>query len=139
MANDINVITLTGRLTKDATCREVSDRKYYSLSVAVGKRVKQGDEWVDQTSFIDVTYGTKSTTVGQALTKGKFVMVSGSLKQERWESNGQNHSRVVVIADKVIPSASEAGKENGKQAEVKEVWQGSLIDNFEDTEEDIPF
>lgn len=139
MASDINVCTLTGRLTKDAIVREVSGRKYYSFTVAVSKTTKQGDEWVDQTSFIDVTYGTKSNNVGQALTKGKFVMVSGSLKQERWEKEGQKFSKVVVVADKVIPSASEAGKENGRQAEVKEVQQGSLIDNFEDTEEDIPF
>lgn len=136
MASDINVCTLTGRLTKDAIVREVSDRKYYSFTVAVSKTTKQGDEWVDQTSFIDVTYGTKSNNVGQNLTKGRQVSIAGSLKQERWEKEGQKFSKVVVVVDRIV-FISTATTE--KTVEEKQVQQGSLIDTFEDTEEDLPF
>lgn len=137
MASDINVCTLTGRLTKDAIVREVSDRKYYSFTVAVSKTTKQGDEWVEQTSFIDVTYGTKSNNVGQNLTKGRQVSIAGSLKQERWEKEGQKFSKVVVVVDRIVFISTTTTTE--KTVEDKQVQQGSLIDTFEDTEEDLPF
>jgi len=35
------------------------------------------------------------------MTKGKQVGVDGSLHQDRWEKDGQNHSRVVINADNI--------------------------------------
>jgi single-strand DNA-binding protein len=50
------------------------------------------------------------------LTKGTQITVSGYLKQDRWEKDGQKQSRVQVVADMVqVPNVSK--KDADKVAE----------------------
>ena len=52
----------------------------------------------------------------QRLTKGKQISVMGSLKQDRWEKDGQKQSKIYVNAEQVeIPNDSK--KEAEKVAE----------------------
>lgn len=101
---DINHVVLVGRLTRD-----LGELRYgpsggaiANLSVACNRSRKNGDRWVDEANFFDVTiYGKTAENLKQWLTKGKQICVSGYLQQQRWEKDGQNHSKVVVIADNV--------------------------------------
>ncbi len=43
----------------------------------------------------------KFNTVKPYLTKGKQIAIQGSLRQNRWEKDGQKQSRVVIVADSV--------------------------------------
>lgn len=140
---DMNVVALTGRLTKDATIKEISNSTIYNMSVAVGKRVKRGDEWVDETSFLDVKYFTKSTAIGKYLVKGQSVSVSGSLEQGRWEQDGQTRSRVVISAQSVNllsrPADNADKGEKGKQPAPKKA-KATTPEEFTDEDDDvIPF
>ncbi|TVR67606.1 MAG: single-stranded DNA-binding protein [Spirochaetaceae bacterium] len=103
---DINRVVLVGRLVRDA------EQKYTpgglaicEFSVAINNRRKQGDEWVDEANFFDVTlFGRQGEAIQRYLLKGKQVGIDGRLKQDRWQDKetGQNRSKVNIIADNVM-------------------------------------
>ena len=120
---DINSVVLVGRITKDVG----SDERSFSyvgngtakavVNIAVNRGVKKGDKWEDEASFFDVViWGKTAENLKPRLTKGTQITVSGYLKQDRWEKDGQKQSRVQVVADMVeIPNVSK--KEADKVAE----------------------
>ena len=66
------------------------------------KRKKQGDEWKEEASFFDVTlWGKMAEGLNTYLVKGKQIAVEGELEQERWEKDGQNHSKVTITASNI--------------------------------------
>ena len=64
--------------------------------------VKKGDKWEDEASFFDVViWGKTAESLKPKLNKGRQITVSGYLKQDRWEKDGQKQSRVQIIAEQV--------------------------------------
>ena len=100
---DLNHVVLVGRLTRDAELKYLNTgTAICTFSIAVTRSVKKGDKWEDEGNFFDVSlFGKQGEAVAQYLTKGQQVAVDGSLKQDRWEKDGQKHSRVVIVADTV--------------------------------------
>lgn len=105
---DINSVVLVGRITKDVG----SDERSFSyvgngtakavVSIAVARGVKKGDKWEDEASFFDVViWGKMAESLKPKLLKGRQICVSGYLKQDRWEKDGQKQSRVQIIAESV--------------------------------------
>lgn len=111
---DINSVVLVGRITKDVG----SDERSFSyigngtakavVNIAINRGVKKGDKWEDEASFFDVViWGKTAENLKPRLTKGTQIAVSGYLKQDRWEKDGQKQSRVQIIADMVeIPNVT---------------------------------
>ena len=89
----INTITIIGHLTKDAEIRYTQTGKAvvnFSLAYNHDK---------ETVSFFDVTvWGEYGEKVKPYLTKGKQVAVTGELRQERWEKDGQARSKVGITA-----------------------------------------
>lgn len=100
---DINNVTLVGRLTKDADIRyTTSGTAVLNFSVAVNESRKQGEQWVEEASFFDVTlFGKMGESIHKYMAKGKQVAISGRLQQQRWQKDGQNYSKVAVVANYV--------------------------------------
>lgn len=103
MANDLNCVFIVGRLTRDMELKYTSGGMAIGkFSLAVNRKKKSGEQWVDEASFFDVTcFGKTAENLNQYMTKGKQVGVDGSLHQDRWEKDGQNMSRVVINADNI--------------------------------------
>ena len=102
--SDINRVVLVGNLTKDVALKySNSGMAIGELSIAVNSRRKVGDQWQDEASFFDVTlFGKSAEGLQPYLVKGKKVGVDGRLQQQRWQNQeGQNRSKVVVLADNV--------------------------------------
>jgi single-strand DNA-binding protein len=97
---DINHVVLTGRLTRDAEVKYTTEGQgVCRFSVAVNRRRKQGEQWVDEADFFDVlVWGRQGETLRQYLVKGKLVGIDGTLRQDRWEQGGQSRSKVEVVA-----------------------------------------
>jgi single-strand DNA-binding protein len=116
MAIDINHVVLVGRLTRDAELKYTAGgQAVCNFSIAVNRSKKSGDQWVDEPSFFDVTlWGRQGEVVNQYLVKGKTVGVDGGLRQDRWEKDGQNHSKVVIVADKVQLLGGNPGSGGGQ-------------------------
>jgi single-strand DNA-binding protein len=100
---DLNVVALTGRLTRDAELKYTNGGvAICAFSVAVNRRRKQGDEWIDEANFFDVTlFGRRGEAIQRYLTKGTQIAVQGELKQDRWEQDGNRRSKVQIIANDI--------------------------------------
>jgi single-strand DNA-binding protein len=102
---DINHVVLVGRLVRDAQLKYTnSGLAICEFSVAVNNRRKQGDEWVDEPHFFDVTlFGRQGEAIQRYMTQGKQVGIEGQLRQDRWQTqDGQNRSKVQVTAGNVM-------------------------------------
>lgn len=82
--SDMNVMSLTGRLTKDATFGTVgSGKQLLSMNVAVNTGFGQSKKVL----FIKVNmWGERGEKIVQYLKKGTVVAVSGTLSLNEWTS-----------------------------------------------------
>jgi single-strand DNA-binding protein len=100
---DLNRVVLIGRLTRDAELKYTANgQAVCKFSIAVNRRKKNGDQWVDEPSFFDITlWGRQGESINQYLVKGKLIGVDGELRQDRWEQDGQNRSKVEIVANNI--------------------------------------
>ena len=100
---DVNNVILIGRLTRDAELKYTSGgMAVCKFAIAVNKRRKQGDQWVDEANFFDIVmWGRSGESLNQYLVKGKQVAVEGELHQNRWEQDGQARSKIEIMAENV--------------------------------------
>ena len=98
-----NHVILMGNLTRDVELRKTPQgTSVTDISLAVNDRVKSGEQWVDEVSFFDITlWGRLAEVAKEYLVKGNPVLISGKLKQESWEKDGQKRSKVKVIASEL--------------------------------------
>jgi single-strand DNA-binding protein len=101
--NDVNNVILIGRLTRDAELKyTTAGFPISNFSIAVNRRRKNGDQWVDDVNYFDITlFGKSAESLKQYLVKGKQIAVEGELKQDSWEQDGQSRSKVVITANNV--------------------------------------
>lgn len=104
-----NTVTVVGNLTREPELRYTpSGQAVCRLGVAVNRRWqnRQTNEWEEQVSFFNVTaWAQLAENVGECLTKGTRVVVTGRLEQRSWETpDGEKKSSVDIIADEIAPS-----------------------------------
>jgi len=104
-----NSITLVGNVTRDPELRFTpTGQATASFGLAVNRRWqnRQTQEWEEQTSFFDIVcWREMAENVGESITRGSRVIVSGRLEQRSWETqDGEKRSRIEVIADELGPS-----------------------------------
>lgn len=139
---DINHVVLVGRLTRDAELRVLSNgTQVCRLSLAVNRRVKKQEQWVDEASFFDVSvWGKQAEILNKYLTKGRQIAIQGELRQDRWETNGEKRSKVEVHAINVQllgGNDRNSGPTAGGDPSVNlEIPPGPQVNDFE---EDVPF
>ena len=145
MAQDTNTVVLVGRLTKDAELQYTNTGMAITkMSLAVGESIKKGDAWEDYTNFFDVTlWGKRGESLNQYLQKGTQISVTGTLKQERWEKDGQQRSRVSVKCETLQLLAKPSGNSgNNQNSKPQGKPQGNFNSGFQPSggfDDDIPF
>jgi single-strand DNA-binding protein len=138
---DLNKVILVGRLTKD-----IGDLRYTheqmaigEISIAVNRSKKVNDQWQDEASFFCCTvYGKTAENLKKYLVKGQQVAIEGSLKQERWEKDGQKFSKISIQVSNIQLLGSGKKDNNNEQ----ETGVGTATENQTpsgDFSEDIPF
>lgn len=113
MSKDINSVTMVGRVVRDAELKYTNSGVAQSrFSLAVNRSVKKGDQWTEEVSYFDFTlWGKQAEALNKFLTKGKQVAIKAELKQERWEKDGQAHSKVGFdISDIQLLSGGQGAK-----------------------------
>ena len=154
---DINHVVLVGRLTRDAELKYTSSgQAVCKFSIAINRRRKVGEQWEDEANFFDIVlWGRQGESLNQYLQKGKQVGVEGELRQDRWQQDGQNRSKIEIVANNIQLLGGTSGPQNssGQQGSgtsgganggtpdgASGSWQnnrgGPSDDNFTD---DIPF
>jgi len=125
-------VTAAGNLTADPELRCTPGGKSLAkFTVACNDRRKDdAGNWVDgDTSYVDVTaWGPHlSEQCAEALTKGTPVVVTGRLKQRRWEDEktGAKRSAWEVTADVVavqVRAGQQAKTSRAQRAEHSDPW-----------------
>jgi single-strand DNA-binding protein len=103
MANDMNVVVLVGRLTRDMELKFLNNgTPIGSFSIAVGRVRTENERKVDEVSYFDCSlFGKFAEVMNQYMLKGKQISLTGSLRQDRWEKDGQNYSKVKINVDNI--------------------------------------
>ena len=110
-----NRVILVGNLTRDPELRYIpSGTAVSDIGLAVNDRIKKGDQWVDETTFVDVTlWGRTAEIVNEYTSKGSPLLIEGRLKLDRWEKDGQKHTKLKVIGDRIQLLGSRDGGSGG--------------------------
>jgi single-strand DNA-binding protein len=102
-----NHITVTGNLTRDPELRFTqSGRAVCNLGVADGYRYQKNNEWVEETTFHNLTiWGDLGENVAASLHKGDMVVATGRLQSRSYEGNdGEKKQAWDIIIDAIGPS-----------------------------------
>lgn len=97
-----NLISIAGNLTRDPNLRLLAgDRAVVSFAIANSRKYKVNGEAREDTTFIDCeAWGKIGETIAQHFVKGKPILVTGRLKQDRWEDkDGNNRSKHAIVVD----------------------------------------
>lgn len=126
---DMNSVFLIGRLTRDAELSYFQSGSAVSkFSIAVNRSRKDGEQWISEANFFDVSlFGKSAENLKKYLLKGTQVAVQGSLRQDRWEKDGQKFSRVYVVANDVqlLGGRSDSNGEFGGYTQNSSGYQGN--------------
>lgn len=153
MATDINNSTVVGRLTRDGELKYTnSGTAVLKFSIANNWSKKVGDNWEDQTNFFDISlWGKRAESLAQYLTKGTQVGVMGVLRQDRWEQDGQQRSRVYINAENIqLLGSKNDNQQSGQQGNQRSYHQNNSQPSYKNYpqgnqggsgnfEDDIPF
>jgi single-strand DNA-binding protein len=119
-ASNVNVVVITGNLTRDPELRSTpGGTSVCELRVAVNSRRKDGQsgEWIDKPNYFDVTvWGAQGENCANYLAKGRPVAIEGRLDWREWEAkDGGKRQAVQIIANSVqfLGSRDGGGGGNG--------------------------
>lgn len=106
-ASNINVVVITGNLTKDPELRSTGGgTSVCELRVAVNSRRKDGStgEWVDKPNYFNVVvFGAQGDNCANYLSKGRPVAIEGRLDWREWDAKDGSGKRqaVQIVANSV--------------------------------------
>lgn len=105
MPASFNQVILVGNLTRDIELRRTaSGTAVTDMAMAVNDRVKRDGEWVDETTYVDITlWGRTAEVADEYLSKGSSALIAGRLKLDKWEDRetGNERTKLKVVADKL--------------------------------------
>ena len=99
----LNQVNLIGNLTRDVELKYTqAGLAVAEIGLAITDKVKRGDQWVDDTVFMEVVlFGRTAEVAGQYLAKGAAVYIGGRLKIDQWEQNGEKRSKLKVVGERM--------------------------------------
>ena len=111
-----NRVILVGNLTRDIELKYTpGGTAVTDIGMAVNDRRKSASgEWVDETTFVDVTlWGRTAEVASEYLGKGSPILVEGRLKLDTWETDGQKRSKLRVVCDRMQMLGGGGGRSRG--------------------------
>ena len=113
-----NRVILVGNLTRDVELRytQQGGTAVTEIGLAVNDRVKRNDEWVDETTFVDITlWGRTAEVANEYLSKGSPVLIEGRLKLDSWDdkNDGKKRYKLRVVGEKMQMLGTRQGGGNG--------------------------
>lgn len=145
---DLNHVVLIGNITRNLDDDErnfgyaANGQARANISIAVNRSKKQGEEWVDEVSYFEITvWGKTAENLKPYFVKGQKIAVDGYLKQDRWEKDGEKHSKISIVANTIQLVGNKKESENSSPTKNNDKPKFEPInqENNESFPEDIPF
>ena len=131
------------RLVADAEVKFSNEKsKLVEMRVAANQRVKNGDSWEERPSFYTVkTWVHANSKLPDYLKKGTQIYIVGGLLEERWETEGQNRSKLVVEAYDIELVGGKSNNGNSNSAKSTPASEPAKNEDSqpEVDEDEIPF
>ena len=101
----INIVTISGNLTRDPELRQAGSTSVLSFGVAVNDRRRnlQSGQWESVPNFVDCTvFGSRADALAGLLHKGSKVAIEGKLRYSSWEGkDGKKRSKLEVVVNEL--------------------------------------
>lgn len=101
----INIVTISGNLTRDPELRQAGSTSVLSFGVAVNDRRRnpQSGQWENVPNFVDcIVFGTRADALAGLLHKGSKVTIEGKLRYSSWEGkDGKKRSKLEVVVNEI--------------------------------------
>ena len=138
---DLNDYSVIGRMTRDLDERAFAYTQNGKARLNISIAVNDGYGDNQYTSYFDVVvWGKTAENIKPYLGKGKQICINGRLRQDRWESNGQKNSRVVIVAETVqLLGGRDNSAGSGGNNQQTAPQRPQDYDNGGEFSEDIPF
>lgn len=103
MKNNLAIAILDGNLTRDPEMKKTKTNKTVTTFDLALNHEWGNNEGNKSVSYIQIeTWEKLAEICSQYLKKGRYVIVEGRLRQDRWEDdNGKKQSRIKVLAQNV--------------------------------------
>lgn len=101
--NSLNIVTIVGRLIRDPEVRFApGGTAVASLSIAANHPYQdRNGQWKDEVAFVPcVAFGKSAEQLAQKH-KGEPILVTGRLRTETWQKDGNNNSKLVLVIETV--------------------------------------
>ena len=141
MSSNLNRVTVSGRLTKDVVLKQTRNENVVA-SFDLASHFYNGKSQPNDVSFIPVrAFGKTAEFIGRYFRKGDEMYVDGSIKEDRWQKDGQSRSFLFVLADSVYFGARKKGDDQQEDPdEAESPGPGGSGDYAPISEEgDLPF
>jgi single-strand DNA-binding protein len=138
--SDTNIVVVKGNLVRDAELKYTSGgTALMKFALANNRGYPSQDGWKEYTNFVDCSlWGKRAESLVGHFTKGKAIIVTGELKQNRWQNeSGQNRSKMEVRVDDISFAGGKGGSGGSEQqGDSDDDYAGPTNDEFP---EEIPF
>ena len=93
----------TGGLGKDIELKVSGNgNAWFSTSFAFNSRVKRDGEWKTEPIWVTLkAFGDQAEHVSHYGAKGTRLLVSGEIQMDKYEKDGQEVERLVLVADEI--------------------------------------
>jgi single-strand DNA-binding protein len=140
----VNNVNISGRLGRDPELKYTpSGKPVCSFSLAVEENFKgQDGAWQEKTHWIDCElWGKPAEWMAADARKGALVVVSGRLKQQTWEKDGQKRSKTFVsVAQAIVGAArSREDQSTGAGAEHEDQRPAKSAEDYSQDRVDVPY
>lgn len=124
-------LTGTGRVIAEPEMRfSASGTAVTRIRLAFNSRKKDpSGEWIDADTFFvrGTAFGATAEAIAETLTKGQEIIVTGRMKTEQWEKDGEKRSEAALLIDSIGPNLRKPA--NGTQPQRGSQQQGGSWGN----------
>jgi single-strand DNA-binding protein len=139
--SDLNIVAMVGRVTQDAVLKQSEKgTPILNFNIAVNRARKVNDNWEEIPHFFWFNlFGKRAENLAPYLLKGQTVSIEGHLEQDRWESNGVQHSKMSVLIDEIRLIGPQKKHSSGKDAAGGQTEETDVPDDNADPDFDLGF
>lgn len=118
-------VTGFGGLTKDPQISYNNNgTAFLKFSLGVSRSRKVNNDWVQDNNYFDcVVIGKYAEALQNHLSKGVQVFISGDLKFESWQTDGQTRTKVSIKVDELEIISKGNNQQNNNQSQNNRSYQ----------------
>ena len=112
-------LTGTGRVIAEPELRfSAAGNAVARVRLAFNSRKKDPNsgEWVDDATFFvrGTAFGAMAEAIAETLTKGQEIVVTGRMRTDSWEKDGEKRSEAALLIDSIGPNLRKTGNGSGQ-------------------------